>query len=99
MRVEKPVELAQWVLRGQDDWTVEKIRRFMNGEQPFPVKLARPIPVIIVYATAVVLDDGEVHFFDDIYGQDAALEALLAQGMPRPSWRPTSGARAPHRRE
>ena len=99
MRVEKPVELAQWVLRGQNEWTVEKIRAAMSGTAPLSVILARPIPVLIVYATAVVRDTGDVRFFDDIYGQDAALEALLAQGFPRRSWPPTTGAHVPRRRE
>ena len=36
--------------------------------------LGRPIPVLIVYGTAVVLGNGEIHFFDDIYGLDAQLD-------------------------
>jgi murein L,D-transpeptidase YcbB/YkuD len=42
------------------------------------VDLDRPIPVLIVYGTAVVAEDGTVHFFDDIYGLDAELEKALA---------------------
>jgi len=34
-----------------------------------------------MYVTAVALDNGEVHFFDDIYGEDEALEQRLA-GSP-----------------
>jgi murein L,D-transpeptidase YcbB/YkuD len=40
---------------------------------------------LIIYATAVVTEDGLVHFYDDIYGQDAALEKVLAKGYPFPS--------------
>jgi murein L,D-transpeptidase YcbB/YkuD len=32
---------------------------------------------MIVYGTAVTMEDGEVHFIRDIYGQDAALEQAL----------------------
>jgi len=39
---------------------------------------------VIFYATAFVEDDGHTHFFDDIYGYDAQLEAVLAKGMPYP---------------
>ena len=31
-----------------------------------------------MYSTAVVMKDGEVRFFPDIYGEDAALEKELA---------------------
>jgi L,D-transpeptidase YcbB len=78
IRVEDPVALALWVLRGQGDWDEEKILSAMNGETTFEVKLDRPIPVLIVYGTAVVMENGEVHFLKDIYGYDAALEKALA---------------------
>lgn len=51
----------------------------MNGDRTIAVTLDRPIPVLIVYATAVVLSNGEVRFFDDIYGLDAQLEQALAK--------------------
>jgi murein L,D-transpeptidase YcbB/YkuD len=103
IRAEKPEELAAWVLRAQPGWTRERIREAMQGEKTFQVILARPIPVLIVYATAVVPEEGDVHFFQDLYGQDAQLEELLAKGYPYPSskprGKPTSGARAPRPRE
>jgi len=37
---------------------------------------------LILYATVIVLEDGIVHFYDDIYGQDAALDKALAKGYP-----------------
>ena len=46
------------------------------------VNLKEPIPVLIVYATAVVMEGEEPHFFDDIYGLDADLERALAQHAP-----------------
>jgi murein L,D-transpeptidase YcbB/YkuD len=51
----------------------------MQGERTVQVDLDVPISVLIVYATAIVLANGEVHFFNDIYGHDAALEWLLSQ--------------------
>jgi murein L,D-transpeptidase YcbB/YkuD len=54
----------------------------MNGEETVQVKLDKPIPVLIFYSTAVVMEDGEVRFFNDIYGQDAVLEQTLAKGYP-----------------
>ena len=36
-----------------------------------------------MYVTAVVLENGEVRFFEDIYGQDAALEKEMAKPQRR----------------
>jgi murein L,D-transpeptidase YcbB/YkuD len=99
IRVEKPQQLAAWVLRGQPEWTPERIASAMNGAKTIQVTLDRPIPVLIVYATAVVLQSGEARFFEDIYGQDDQLEELLAKGYPSPAWKATSAARGPRPRE
>ena len=50
----------------------------MQGTESLTVKLLHPLPVMTIYVTAVVLESGEVHFFEDIYGEDAALEKELA---------------------
>jgi murein L,D-transpeptidase YcbB/YkuD len=84
IRLEKPADLAAWVLRNNPGWTPERIHAAMNGDAPQQVNLAQPIPVLIVYGTVIVLSDGVVHFYDDIYGHDASLEKVLAKGYPYP---------------
>ena len=54
----------------------------MNGAKTIQVNLDSPIPVLIVYGTAVAPESGEVRFLADIYGHDASLERLLAKGYP-----------------
>ncbi len=81
IRVEDPVALAKWVLQGIPEWTEDKIRAAMNGEETMQVKLTKPIPVLIFYSTAVVMED-EIRFMDDIYGLDAELERALAGAKP-----------------
>ena len=54
----------------------------MNGNLTMKVNLPQSIPVVIFYGTALVEENGEVHFSDDIYGYDAALEQALAKGRP-----------------
>ena len=94
IRAEKPQQLAEWVMRNQPEWTPERIAEAMNGENTIHVRLKKPIPVLIVYASAVVLESGEVRFFEDIYGQDAALAKMLdSRGKP------TSAGRGPRQRE
>jgi murein L,D-transpeptidase YcbB/YkuD len=53
-----------------------------EGQDNVQVNLAKPIPVLILYGTAVAEEDGSVHFFDDLYGHDAELLALLGKGYP-----------------
>jgi L,D-transpeptidase YcbB len=85
VRVEKPAELAAYLLRNQSPWTLEKVQQAMqSGPDNQQINLNKPIPVLILYVTAVVEEDGSVHFFDDIYGYDKTLEAVLAKGQPYP---------------
>ena len=44
------------------------------------MSLVKPISVVIVYGTAVAMEDGQVLFYRDLYGYDADLERLLAKG-------------------
>ncbi|HEX9986003.1 MAG TPA: L,D-transpeptidase family protein [Thermoanaerobaculia bacterium] len=86
IRVQDPVALAAWVLRDRPEWTTEKIKAAMNGEgKDIHVILKKTIPVMIIYATAVATEDGEIHFYEDIYGHDETLENVLAAGYPYPA--------------
>jgi L,D-transpeptidase YcbB len=86
VRVQKPDELAAWVLATQGgDWDLEKVQTAMNsGPDNRTVSLKTPLPIVIFYATAWVEEDGQVHFFDDIYGYDAEMEKVLVKGPPYP---------------
>jgi len=82
IRLEHPTALASWVLRNYPQWTPERVESAMVGNQSINVKLENPVPVFVFYNTAVVEENGDVHFYDDIYGQDAALEKALAAFHP-----------------
>ena len=85
IRLEKPAELAAWLLQDQPQWTLDAVRAAMqSGPDNQQVNLMPPVPVVIIYLTAVVEEDGEVYFFDDIYGRDRDLNAVLAKGPPYP---------------
>jgi murein L,D-transpeptidase YcbB/YkuD len=78
IRVEKPEDLAEWILRNQSGWPRDRIIAAMQGTESISVKVKRQIQVVTMYSTAVVMKTGDVHFFPDIYGEDAALEKELA---------------------
>ena len=78
IRLEKPAELAQWVL----GWDAARVEAAMNGADNRAVRLPQKIPVYIVYFTAY-LRDGELVFADDLYGRDDALERRIATSESR----------------
>jgi L,D-transpeptidase YcbB len=85
IRLERPADLAVWVLRNNPGWDAERVRAAMSGTTTQQVNLEKPIPVLIVYGTSIVSEDGVVHFYDDIYGLDAELEKVLVKGYPYPN--------------
>ncbi|HEX6218992.1 MAG TPA: L,D-transpeptidase family protein [Sphingomicrobium sp.] len=71
VRLEDAPRLARWLYGKPLD------PRRARTEQP--VKLAKPVPVYLIYQTAVPSDD-EVVFYDDIYGKDQAMIAGAGKG-------------------
>ncbi len=91
IRVSDPVALAQYVLRGTPgNWTRANILSAMNGAHTQRVLLAQSTHVLILYGTAIASEDGQLHFFDDLYGQDRRLQAVL--GLPPPRTLPETYA-------
>jgi murein L,D-transpeptidase YcbB/YkuD len=84
IRLGRPADLAVWALRDNPGWNVDRVRAAMNGGSTQQVNLVHPIPVLIVYGTAIVPEDGLVYFYDDIYGHDAELQKVLEKGYPYP---------------
>jgi L,D-transpeptidase YcbB len=79
IRVEDPRALATWVLRNNPGWTRERVDAAFQAQKQEQVNLAHEIPVLILYGTAIAKEDGQVFFFEDIYGYDKALAKLFAQ--------------------
>jgi len=84
IRVEKPVELAEYLLRNHPDWPPEKIRSALIAGDftAQTVKLTEPVNVHILYWTVWVGEDDRLQFGIDIYNRDAALEAALQESAP-----------------
>ena len=81
IHLEHPAEFAQWLLRNQPGWTMQRIQHAMRqGRDNIVVKLTRPVTIGIAYETAIAFPNGDVHFYGDIYGHDALLEKALASG-------------------
>ncbi len=77
IRVEKPAELALYLLRNQQGWDAERVAESMAAATEHRVLLDRPIPVHIRYQTAWADAQGRLQFRRDIYGWDELLYAAL----------------------
>ena len=77
IRVEKPFELAELLLDNPAKWNQETFKTIIASKKPQTITLPKPIPVMLLYWTVAVDQDGTVHFKNDPYNRDkAVLEGL-----------------------
>ncbi|MET0981933.1 MAG: L,D-transpeptidase family protein [Telluria sp.] len=80
IRVEHPSELAQFVLADPEKWNIEAVTAAMRPGRQRTVSLPQPVPVVLLYATAITGRAGRALFADDIYKRDEKLiQALRAR--------------------
>jgi L,D-transpeptidase YcbB len=70
IRVADASKLAQYLLKDQSDWTVQKINAAMNSDKEQTVDLKTKQPVNISYLTAWVDENGMMNFRPDVYNHD-----------------------------
>ena len=83
VRVAEPAALAAFVLQDDPAWPPERVHAAIGAGERVRVRLARKLPVYLVYLTAFDRD-GAVAFRDDLYGRDAALTRALGDGSETP---------------
>ena len=84
VRLEKPLDLAERLLKGDPEWSRERIEQAIAEGETQRIATPEAVQVVIVYWTAFVDADGSVEFRNDIYGRDSRLMAALEQRKPRP---------------
>lgn len=77
IRVQDPVLLASLVLDQPERWSVAALESAIESGSTATIPLAHPIPVLVLYWTAAVGPEGDLHFYRDPYGRDAALLRAL----------------------
>lgn len=77
IRVQRPMDLAHWLLADDQTWSAEALERAVASGRTQTVALPELIPVHVQYWTAWVDDDGSVQFRRDVYGRDARLDEAL----------------------
>jgi murein L,D-transpeptidase YcbB/YkuD len=78
IRVSDPAALADYVLQSaQGNWSMPAIQAALAGSKTVRIALAEPVQVVIFYSTAAASDATGVRFYEDLYGHDRTLQALL----------------------
>jgi murein L,D-transpeptidase YcbB/YkuD len=78
VRVEHPFDFALQLM-GPDGWDAERIEAERQTRETKSIFLGTPMPVLLLYWTAEVGDDGRVRFYEDVYERDrVVLDALDA---------------------
>jgi murein L,D-transpeptidase YcbB/YkuD len=77
VRVEDPMRLARYVLKGRSEASPSRLRALIESGETRTLALPRPLPVNIVYFTAFADADGTAGFREDVYGIDADLVEQL----------------------
>ncbi len=83
VRVADPEALANAILEGQSDWTLDGILDVVGSGERTQVNLDQSLPVQITYLTAWVDDDNRVHFRNDVYDRDQILADALTNNPRR----------------
>ena len=86
VRVERPLELARYLLRGKPDWDSTRIAAAFDTLKNKVVKLPEPVPVHLLYWTTWVDDRGVAQFRRDVYAVDSLLSDAFsrARSLPAP---------------
>jgi murein L,D-transpeptidase YcbB/YkuD len=78
-RIEKPLELAEYLLRDDPRWSQKELVAALEKGTEQIVQILRPLNVHVLYLTAWVDESGLVQFRNDIYGRDKSLDEALRE--------------------
>jgi murein L,D-transpeptidase YcbB/YkuD len=77
IRLEKPIELAGYLLDQEPDAMPGLLQKYLSETRTVSLKLKQSWPIYLVYWTAWADEDGLVQFRDDVYNRDTLLIAGL----------------------
>ncbi|MDX5481050.1 MAG: L,D-transpeptidase family protein [Hymenobacteraceae bacterium] len=80
IRVEKPVELAYYLLERGSGYSVKKVERLWRRQKPnHYIQVRNPVPLYIIYLTAWMDENLQVQFREDVYGYDQPPQQLTKE--------------------
>jgi murein L,D-transpeptidase YcbB/YkuD len=82
VRVDDPLGLATFLLQDDPSWNRQRVDGVVKSGKTTYGKLARPIPLHIVYMTAWVDEQGVVNFRNDVYKRDRKVSIPAGLAAP-----------------
>lgn len=77
IRIENALWLAELLLTRDERWTTERIAEGLAAREETTIGLRHRLPIYVEYWTAWAARDGSIHFREDVYGRDDALDRAL----------------------
>jgi murein L,D-transpeptidase YcbB/YkuD len=77
IRIEKPVDLAEYLLADDTAWPRQRIVEVSQSGITRTINVAAPLPIHVFYWTAFVDADEVLHFAPDVYHRDADLDHAM----------------------
>ncbi len=77
VRLERALELAEYILQDVPDWDAERMRGVLKGRRTRRIYLPDPMPVYVLYWTTWVDDEGHIQFRGDPYGRDRKVRKVI----------------------
>jgi len=82
IRIQRPLELAEWLLGTDAEWTRTRIEELLATGEERTIRLSEPTPVHLLYWTAWAGPGDVVEFRPDLYGRDQSVLRALEQRPP-----------------
>ena len=82
LRLRDPLELAEWAIAESPELSAAALREIAAGTHETRLDLAAPIPVYVLYWTAVHDPSTGIRFVADLYQRDDELISALEGGQP-----------------
>jgi L,D-transpeptidase YcbB len=90
IRLEKPRDLAHFVMENETGWSVDKIDHAYDSDTQRSVRVDS-VSVHLVYWTAYVDAQGTAHFYNDVYNKDKAVKDTTANNSAQNTPAETAG--------
>ncbi len=87
MRVQNPLDLAELLLKNDEQWDESKVKQILNADpaEQVTIELKSPVDVDVVYLNSRVDDSGVVAFLSDVYQYDAVRTGkVVLKKLPKP---------------
>ena len=76
IRLEKPRDLAYFVMQNEASWSKEKIDELYDKKSLKQIEVTE-VPVHLVYWTAFADENGTAYFYDDVYKKDLKIKNAI----------------------